>query len=714
VLSPPLDSILRPEISEQLERQVQILSTTLSSISDFAYIFDRDGRFLFANKPLLDLWGLPLNAAVGKNFFDLSYPDALAVKLHHQIDQVFRTGQRLADEAEYVSPAGIAGYYEYIFSPVFGADGFVEVVVGSTRDITARKRTETLIDAQRRSLEMLVNGKPLCEILTFLTQIVEQQSDRQSIASILLLDEQGCLRLGAAPSLPDDYNQAIDGIKARADLGTCSVAAVTGKCVVTPDIDRDSKWAPIKHLPLALGLKAAWSQPILARDGQVLGTFGTYFRECREPTALERQVVEILSHTAALAIERGRADEEREALLASERRAHETAEAANKAKDRFIAVLSHELRTPLSPVMMAVPAMERDADLPPKFRDDLAMVRRNIDLEVKLIDDLLDLSRVTSGKLRLEAEPLHVHEVLRHAINNGASDFADKQIRIYQEFTATDDSFTADAARLQQVFWNLVRNAFKFTPQGGEVVVRTCNECQTSNEGGASHGASFLVIEVRDTGVGIAADLLPRIFEPFEQGKSNVSHRGGGLGLGLAIAKAVVEMHRGTITAASDGLSRGAIFTIRFPITADQPVRKPSFTPMGLSRSTSVASTDRQTRILLVEDHADTAKLMARLLKRSGYDVRNADSAAAALDLAERESFDLVVSDIGLPDATGYELMKQLGQRHGLKGIALTGYGMEDDLRKSREAGFVDHVVKPVNMQHLEAAIDRVKTRQPA
>ncbi len=548
------------ELSEQLERQARVFETTLSSITDFAYIFDLEGRFLYANKALLDLWGLKLHEAVGKTFFELQYPAELAGKLHRQIQQVIDTRERVSDETAYTSPSGVRGYYEYIFSPVLGADGCVESVAGCTRVITERKRAETLVEAQKQSLELLVSGKPLAGILEYLTKLVEEQSDGRVVAAILLLDEEGRLRIGAAPSLPEEYNRAIDGLTAREDLGTCSVAAVTGQTVITPDIEADPRWREIRHLPLALGLKSAWSRPIVARNGRVLGTFGTYFRECREPTALERQIVEIFSRTAALAIEYRRADEERERLLASERRARDEADAANRAKDKFIAVLSHELRTPLTPVVMMIPSMQSDPDLPAKFREDLVLVRRNIELETKLIDDLLDLSRISSGKLQLQLQPVRVHEVLRPAIQNRAGEARNTQIAMAERFEAKNDRLNADPARLQQVFWNLVRNAVKFTPEGGEVTIRTWNAKESGE----------LLVEVKDNGVGIAAEVLPRVFEAFEQGGAGTTRQFGGLGLGLAIAKVVVEMHGGTIRAASEGRGKGAAFTIGFGRAAEQ------------------------------------------------------------------------------------------------------------------------------------------------
>ena len=371
--------------------------------------------------------------------------------------------------------------------------------------------------------------------------------------------------------------------------------------------------------------------------------------------------------------------------------ARDAAEDANRAKDRFLAVLSHELRTPLSPVLMAATAMETDPDLPAQFRDDLTMIRRNIELETKLIDDLLDLSRVTSGKLRLNLEPQGLHEILRQVLRICDGDLRDKRLNVIERLDAKRDRANVDAARLQQVFWNLVRNATKFTPAGGDVTVRTWND-----------DAGHVCVDVTDSGIGIAPERLPRIFDAFEQGDAGITRQFGGLGLGLAIAKAVVEMHGGAIGVASDGAGKGTTFTVRLNVAAARPVSGDVTEP-----SPAAAKTDGIPRLLLVDDHPDTARTLARLLTRSGYEVRTADSVAAALKLAADESFDLVVSDIGLPDGTGYELMQEARARHGLSGIALSGYGMEEDMRRSKDVGFVEHVVKPVNMTHLEQVIRR-------
>src|SRR6185369_1412039 len=213
---------------------------------------------------------------------------------------------------------------------------------------------------------------------------------------------------------------------------------------------------------------------------------------------------------------------------------------ANSAKDRFLAVLSHELRTPLSPVVMSIAAMETDPGLPPSYREEVGMIRRNVELEARLIDDLLDLSRVTNGKLRLRMEPASVHGLLRHVVQICASDLDAKRLRLTSDLTAAEDRVTADPARLQQVFWNLLKNAIKFTPEGGRIAVRS----RTAEDG-------RIAVEVEDSGIGIAADVLPRMFDAFEQGDTPAAWHAGGLGLGLAISKALIEMHGGTIRAES-------------------------------------------------------------------------------------------------------------------------------------------------------------------
>jgi len=371
--------------------------------------------------------------------------------------------------------------------------------------------------------------------------------------------------------------------------------------------------------------------------------------------------------------------------------AKESAEKANAAKDRFLAVLSHELRTPLTPVLMAVGVMEHDPGLSVELREILAMIKRNVVLETKLIDDLLDLSRISSGKLPLTIEPIDLNEAIRSVCAICSPSARERGIRYETELDAATGLVAADAGRLHQVLWNVLQNAIKFTPEGGRIRV-TAQRLD----------AACCEVRVEDSGLGISPEILPHIFDAFEQGGTGVTRQFGGLGLGLAICKALVELHHGTIRAESSGEGRGATFIIKLPGAASLRNATDAVAP------TASDSGSRPLRLLVVEDHADTARTLALLLGLAGFSVITAPDVASALATAGRESFDVLISDLGLPDGSGYDVMREMRTRSAVPGIAMSGYGMEEDLRRSREAGFSEHLVKPVDSAKLVEAIRRV------
>lgn len=366
------------------------------------------------------------------------------------------------------------------------------------------------------------------------------------------------------------------------------------------------------------------------------------------------------------------------------------AQRANAAKDRFLAVLSHELRTPLNPVLMAASAMEADPDLPAEIRSDISMIRRNVELEAKLIDDLLDLTRIANGKIQLQRKVVDAHELLEEAIAvvRGDSSFAQPEITL--DLAATHHHIDADPARMQQVFWNLIRNAVKFTSPGGQVTIRSRDA-----------GAALLRVEVIDTGKGIAPHALPKIFDAFEQGEGAVSQQFGGLGLGLAISKALVDMHGATLRAESAGINKGASFILEIAAL-------PREEWLPHDRAAPLLGQGDRRRILLVEDHDATAALMLRLLRKRGHEVDVAQTKAGALALGRGQSFDVIISDLGLPDGNGYEVMEALRAHSPIVGIALSGYGMEADVERSIQAGFAFHLTKPVDSQKLYETIERI------
>lgn len=385
------------------------------------------------------------------------------------------------------------------------------------------------------------------------------------------------------------------------------------------------------------------------------------------------------------------------------------AEAANQAKDKFLATLSHELRTPLTPVLALVSGLEGDERLQEDVRGRLAMMRRNLELEARLIDDMLDLTRISRGKLELKRQVADLDQILEHALQTTERDLLTKRLRMVTEFGCQGSPLLADSPRLTQVFWNLLHNAVKFTPEGGTITVRSWKEES------AEEGTGRLVVEVADTGMGIESEILDHIFNAFDQGSPETVQRYGGLGLGLAISRAIVEMHGGTLDAMSSGKGRGATFRVRLPWT-ELPV---AAAPEAAAAPEPGFRSPGSPHILLVEDHADTAEAMADLLRGFGYKITIAESVAAGLAAAESAQnrdggrIDLVVSDLGLPDGSGLDLMRTLSSRYGLRGIALSGYGMEEDVQKSREAGFERHVTKPVSLQTLQTALQTTLGNPP-
>ncbi|HST30866.1 MAG TPA: ATP-binding protein [Chthoniobacterales bacterium] len=369
---------------------------------------------------------------------------------------------------------------------------------------------------------------------------------------------------------------------------------------------------------------------------------------------------------------------------------------ANAAKDQFLALLSHELRNPLSPVIAMVSELEASTPRSAKLWQALEVIRRNVELEARLIDDLLDVTRIAKGKLQLTLEIVDVHEILRRAYEICRDDVDRKSIEMKFDLKADDVHVEGDPARLQQIFWNLIKNSVKFTPANGCVTIATSNS-----------GPSEIEIRVIDTGIGIESDKIDKIFNAFEQGQTSITRRFGGLGLGLAISKAMVDAHRGKIRVESAGKDKGATFTVQLK-TVPAPIVSTNGADHEKADSEGKQVRSRKHRLLLVDDHVDTCTGMKLMLERRGYDISVAHSADQALKKARSEHFDLLISDIGLPDRDGYELMSELHKSRGLPGIALSGFGAEADVSKARDAGFSEHLTKPINFERLENAIRRL------
>jgi signal transduction histidine kinase len=423
--------------------------------------------------------------------------------------------------------------------------------------------------------------------------------------------------------------------------------------------------------------------------------------------ALEQQVVQRQKAEAALRETNDALEARVKARTAALQQARDEAERAGRAKDEFLAALSHELRTPLNPVLLIASDAQDNPEFSAEARTLFATIRNNVELEARLIDDLLDLTRILRGKLALTIKPLDAHTVVEAAVAIVRPEIERKRIALKLELAARQCRVAADDVRLQQVFWNILKNAVKFTPEGGAVTVTT----RQSLDG------DRLVLAVRDTGIGLSPAEIARVFDAFSQGDHAVggqSHRFGGLGLGLSISRSLIEQQNGILRVKSDGLGRGATFVVELPLAGESDDAKPAAVAPGASSpagrmapadSTPPTGRAARRRVLLVEDHEPTRRALETLLRRRQFEVCPAVSLHEARALADGQSFDVLISDIGLPDGNGFELMSELRGRYNLPGIALTGYGMEEDVARSQDAGFLMHLTKPIHAQSLDEAL---------
>jgi signal transduction histidine kinase/ActR/RegA family two-component response regulator len=426
------------------------------------------------------------------------------------------------------------------------------------------------------------------------------------------------------------------------------------------------------------------------------------------PAELERRVVqrtaELAESNAALRDEiaaRAAMEQEREQLLARERAARNEAERVNRMKDEFLATLSHELRTPLNAILGWSGLLMRGELEEGEVREGVTIIERNARAQVRLIEDLLDMSRIISGKMRLDVQPVDLHEVVAAAVQTVLPAASAKGIRVQRVLDPRAGPVTGDPARLQQVSWNLLANAVKFTPRGGAV--------QLTLERVNSH----VELSVADNGPGIAPEFLPFVFEPFRQADASTTRQHGGLGLGLAICRRIAELHGGTIRAQSPGLGQGATFTVSLPLRAARLPELPA-ERMHPERSRVRSDADgvdlRGLRLVVVDDEPDARELLRRILEEVGAEVLVAGSAPEAIALVADERPHVLLCDIGLPDEDGYSLLRRLRQLPAARGgrtpaIAVTAFARAEDRTRAMRAGFQNYVSKPFEPAELVATV---------
>lgn len=629
------------EVRELIDQR----ETVLSSISDAFSAIDFNWRYTYVNDRVAELAGMAREKMLGRNIWEI-FPQAVGTDFYHLAHEAMN--ERRPVYGELYHPI----WKLWLDTRIYPTQGGIVVF---RADVTARKQQEMI--ARERELQ-LQESEDLLRLATEAADIGTFDYYPQS--GELRLSERARELFGIAPGMKPVYETYLSALHPE----DRHIASETVRRVISPG-NTDRYDIEYRTIGLSDG-RERW----LAEKGRVI------FGPSGEPHRFIGTLLDITEKKNA------------ELIL---REAKQAAEAANRAKDQFLAMLSHELRTPLTPVLMTIASLRRQPDLSEEFQADLEVLQRNVELEALLIDDLLDLTRITHGKLELHRDAVDIHNALDHSLAICAMELGEKNLQIQQQYEAREHFCWADAARLQQVFWNLVKNAIKFTAPGGSITLRTRND-----------EADRIIVSVSDTGIGIAPELLPRVFDAFEQGGREVTNQFGGLGLGLAISKRVVDMHGGTIRAESGGPGQGATFTVTLAametsLLGDTAV----FLPTD-QKSAGPAT------ILLVEDHEDTARVLRRILEHAGYAVAHAGTLARARELAAETRFDLVVSDLGLPDGSGMDLMRFLRRHHGLSGVALSGFGTEEDVAASTEAGFAEHLTKPVDWPQLRDAVERL------
>ena len=572
-------------------------------------------------------------------------------------------------------------------------------------DITQARRIRSVTDGQKQALEMSVNGEPLSDILAHLATCMEENADSGARVSILLLSEdKQRLLVGAAPSLPDDWNDFVDGMEIGDGRGSCGQVALTGKVNVTSDIATDPNWAQARDLAISHGLRACWSSPILTGTGELIGTFSLYYDRPRYPTENEERLVELIIRKTTIIIERERHAAARRRFEEQLIKARNDAEAANIAKSEFLANMSHEIRTPMNVVIGIADILSQHEQLTETQAELVRTLERSADGLMDLIDDLLDLSRIEAHSIELEQLPFSLSRLLEGVKAMMSPRAGDKGLRfVLQGHAGVPDKFIGDPTRIRQILLNLLSNAIKFT-HDGEVTL-------TVTKSGAPVGEKAeITLAVQDTGIGIEADSLETIFHKFTQADSSINRKYGGTGLGLSITRKLVEVMDGSISVKSDP-GHGSTFTVVLPLTV-----APADTTTGLPSPPTApeATVSKYRRILMVEDFEPNAIITGRYLRVFGYTFDVARNGHEAVECAKKGDYAVILMDVQMPEMDGFEASRRIRRHEEAEGrphtpiIAMTAHALVGDRERCLEAGMDDYLSKPFKASELEGKLQQI------
>ncbi|NJM05953.1 PAS domain-containing protein [Candidatus Gracilibacteria bacterium] len=586
-------------------------------MKDYVYTFDRAGRFVFANQTLLDLWQLSREAALGKTMAELAYPPAVATTLLAGMHEVFANGHMVTNETYYINAVGQGGYFENILSPVFDDHGHVVLVTGSSRDVTERKRA-TLHAACSAAISDVLAFESHIE--TLMQRVGEKIAQHLKVSRVFFVEIAVEQQLSTVL-----YDWCIDALPSTAGVYRLEEYGsphylqelAAGNPVVIDDVRTSPFTAASAEKFTALQIGATLNAPYIS-DGRLKFLLAVQHRQAYRWPEDEIALLRELSGRIWTRLERLRAERERERLLLREQELRQQAEAASRLKDEFLATVSHELRTPLTAFLGYAELLQS------RKRDEAYIARtvekmvRNAKAQAQLIEDLLDVSRIVTGKLRIETLPTDLNPVVHAAIDTVRPAIEAKALQLQIDVPAEASMVIGDTNRLQQVVWNLVANAAKFTPAGGSITVRLK----------ADNGYARLTVS--DTGEGIDPAFLPFVFDRFRQADSTSKRAHDGLGLGLAIVRHLIELHGGTVAVASVGPGRGATFTLRLPLIG-VTTTTPAAQAIDLDGFSNAYPPElKGLRVLLVDDQPTILELLDELLTPCGMLVRLCSNAREA------------------------------------------------------------------------------------
>ena len=681
--------------------QAQARLAAIVSSSDDAIIGKSlDGRISSWNAGAERLFGYTPEEAIGNSITMVIPPDKLEEE--RTILSRLRHGERIEHlETERVRKDGRRIDISLTISPILNGAGQIVGASKIARDITERKRADKALMALRdEQASQLADLRRLHEMSTRLVTTLDLhplldeilgvatavEGTQMGLLSLSDPDAAG-LRVGASTGLDETFLKAREFTKTG--FGACGTSFAERRRVIVEDIETDPICEPFREVLRAAGIKAVHSTPLITRSGKLIGVLTTHFRHQHRPSDREIHLSNLCARQAVDFIENAR--------LYAELRV------ADQRKDEFLATLAHELRNPLAPLSNSLQILALSRELSPDLVSIREIMERQVGHLVRLVDDLLEVSRITRGNIELRREPVALSTVLTTAIEISRPVIDGSHHQLHVALPPETLMLNADACRLAQVFANLVNNAAKYTPEGGTIWVATRLE------------GPDVVVSVRDSGLGSPGDMLHRIFDMFAQVDRTHRRSQGGLGIGLTLAKRLVEMHDGEIEARSAGPGQGSEFVVRLPIltstavppaslpTADVPVAVPELAPPTW-----------QGKVLIVDDTRAAAYVLAKLLETLGQKVETVDGAERAMEQVRRQPPDLIISDITMPDIDGYELARMLRREPGLEQIplvAITGHGEERDRRQTREAGFDYHIVKPVSLTALLELLRAIPTR---